>query len=209
MSDASAGVPRPSSETIRGRLRDLLDRWVTNPVVRLLARLGVTPNVLTIAGLAGSVGAAVALSTGNLVAGGAIVLASGTLDLFDGALARATNTASRVGALLDSTLDRLAEAAILFGLLVHFARRDATEEILLVFLVMTASVLVSYVKARAEALGIACNVGVMTRPERVVLLSIGLLIGHVTILLYVVAVLSFATASHRFVHALRQARHPG
>ncbi|MEE9284326.1 MAG: CDP-alcohol phosphatidyltransferase family protein [Dehalococcoidia bacterium] len=206
MSDVAAEGRGTSIESVRRRVRGLLARWFTDPTVRLLARARVTPTMLTVVGLAGSAAAAALLATGHLVVGGAVVLASGAPDLLDGALARATHTATKRGALLDSTIDRLAEGAVLFGLLVHFARRDATEEVLLVFAVLVASVLVSYVKARAESLGLTCNVGVVTRPERIVLLSLGLLIGQVTILLYIVAVLSFATAAHRFGHAMGQAR---
>ena len=110
------------------------------------------------------------------------------------------------GAFLDSTLDRLSEAVILFGLLVHFAAAAATEEVLLIFAVLTFSVLVSYIRARAEGIGYSCTVGLVTRPERVVLLALGLIIGEVTILLYILASASFFTAAHRFVHVWNQAR---
>jgi CDP-diacylglycerol--glycerol-3-phosphate 3-phosphatidyltransferase len=173
-------------------------------LVHLLASLGVTPNSLTYLGLAASGGAAALLATGHLVAGGALVLGGSALDLLDGALARATGKATKFGAFLDSTTDRLAEGAILFGLLVHFARAEATEEVLLIFCAMVAGALVSYVKARAEGLGLSCNVGLVTRPERVVLLGFGLLIDQVTILLYIVAIASFLTAAHRFLHSARQ-----
>ncbi|MGH7361493.1 MAG: CDP-alcohol phosphatidyltransferase family protein [Candidatus Methylomirabilales bacterium] len=201
----TANLTNPSAEAGRLRLRKLLAHYATDPLVRLLASLGVTPNGLTYLGLAASGGAAALLATGHLVAGGALVLGGSAFDLLDGALARATGKATKFGAFLDSTTDRLAEGVILFGLLVHFARAEATEEVLLIFCAMVAGVLVSYVKARAEALGLSCNIGLVTRPERVVLLGFGLLIDQVTILLYIIAIASFFTAVHRFLHSSRQA----
>jgi len=137
------------------------------------------------------------LITGGLVAFGLTVLT--------------VRRKSRLRGRLDgSELPRIAEFVQGFaasnGLEAARGRLEAaTEEALLVFLTLAASVLVSYVKARAEGLGIECNVGLVTRPERIVLLSAGLISGQVTIFLYIVAAASFVTAAHRFIHAWRQA----
>ena len=192
------------AEGWRQSLRLILARNLIDPIVSVLARLGVSPNVLTLLGLAVAIGAAVPLAFGQFLIGGVIVLAGSSLDMLDGALARATQKTSKFGGFLDSTTDRVAEGVILLGLLIHYANAAATEEILLIFIAMLASVLVSYIRARAEGLGLSCKVGIVTRPERVVLLSLGLIIDQVTIFLYLVAVLSALTAAHRFVHVWRQ-----
>ena len=196
---------RPSAaEAVRKRARGLLG-LIVNPLVAVLARLGVSPNMVSVGGFAVTAVAAWPLAEGRFLFGGLLLLGGSATDMLDGALARATGKVSKRGGLLDSTLDRVSEAAILFGLLYYFVDDGALEEALLVFLTLAASVLVSYVKARAEGLGIECNFGLVTRPERIVLLSAGLISGQVTIFLYIVAAASFVTAAHRFIHAWRQA----
>ncbi len=195
----------PSAEAWRQQLRAKASRYFVDPLIARLAATGITPNALTCLGLAGSAGAGALLAKGHIILGGLVVLLGSALDMLDGALARATGKASKFGAFLDSTTDRLAEAAILFGLLIHFARAGATEEVLLIFSAMVAGVMVSYIKARAEGMGYSCNVGLVTRPERVILLGFGLLIDQPTAFLYLVTIASFFTAGHRFVHVARQA----
>jgi CDP-diacylglycerol--glycerol-3-phosphate 3-phosphatidyltransferase len=194
----------PVKEGRLSRLRRGVSGAFIKPLVPVLAATGLTPDQVTFMGLAVAGGAAALAATDHLVIAGLLVLVGGLFDLMDGALARATQRSSTRGAFLDSNLDRVSEGAILFGLLVHFARQDATQEILLIFLVVTGSLLVSYVKARAEGLGLSCNVGFFTRPERVILLAIGLLAGHLLVPLYLLAVLSFMTAGQRFLHVWRQ-----
>ena len=198
----------PSAEASRQRLKIVATRYLVSPIVRVLVALRVTPDSLTWLGLAGGGGAAALLWSGHWVWGGIAVLASSALDMLDGALARATGAASKYGALLDSTLDRVGEAVILFGMLGYYARRGDIEETLLLFAAVVVSGLVSYVKARAEGLGIPCNVGIVTRPERIIILGAGLLAGHTAtvIALYLITVLSFVTAAHRFLDAGRRAR---
>ncbi|MSQ25596.1 MAG: CDP-alcohol phosphatidyltransferase family protein [Dehalococcoidia bacterium] len=198
----------PSAEASRQRLKIVATRYLVSPIVRVLVALRVTPDTLTWLGLAGGGGAAALLWSGHWVWGGVAVLASSALDMLDGALARATGAASKYGALLDSTLDRVGEAVILFGMLGYYARRGDTEETLLLFAAVVGSGLVSYVKARTEGLGIPCNVGLVTRPERIIILGTGLLAGHIAtvIALYLITVLSFVTAAHRFLDAGRRAR---
>jgi CDP-diacylglycerol--glycerol-3-phosphate 3-phosphatidyltransferase len=185
------------------RLRRSLSRSLITPIIPVLSALGLTPNHLTWMGLAIAGGAGALAATGSLVAAGLVVLASGLFDLLDGALARATQRASTAGAFLDSNLDRVGEGAVLFGILVHVAREGALQDTLLIFLALAGSFLVSYVKARAEGLGLSCNVGFFTRPERVLVLAIALLIGHLTIPLYLFVMLSFLTAAQRFLHVWR------
>ena len=187
------------------RLRGL-SRSLINPVLPVLVASGLSPNHLTLMGLAVAIAAAALAATGHFIAAGVLVLVAGVFDLLDGALARATQRASTLGAFLDSNLDRVSEGAILLGLLVHAGREEALQETILIFLALAASFLVSYIKARAEGLGLSCNVGFFTRPERVLLLAVALLIGHLAVPLYLLVVLSFLTAAQRFLHVWRQGK---
>lgn len=176
----------------------------TQPAARLLSKAGISPNALSVCGFELNLAAGAAIATGHLVWGGLLVLFSGLFDLMDGALARASGRTTSFGALLDSTLDRLSEAAVLLGLLILYLGQPSALGLLLVYLTFVGSVLVSYVKARGEGLGLECNVGLFTRPERVVLLAAGLLTGQVIIALVVVALLSYFTAVQRLVYLSRQ-----
>lgn len=172
-------------------------RWLTDPAVDLLARLGVTPNMLTAAGAAGNIGAGILAANGNFLVAGIVVLAASSLDLLDGALARATGRATDFGSVFDAVMDRVSEAAVLFGLLVYFSDRgDRTEE-LLIFVAVVGSILVSYVRARAEIVGLKMKDGLFTRAERVVVLAVGLMVDEATIALWILAVLASFTAVQR------------
>src|SRR5665811_2403144 len=148
-----------------------------DPIVGALASIGVTPNGLTVGGFLGNVLAAVLVARGELLLAGVIVLLASGLDMLDGALARATDTASLFGGLLDSTLDRLSEAAVLFGILWYQLDLGNREESLLVFVAVTGSLMVSYVRARSEAAGVPISSGLFTRAERVVVTAIALIMG--------------------------------
>ncbi len=172
-------------------------RWLTEPVVGVLARLGVTPNMLTAAGVLGNVGAAVLAARGDFLPAGIVVLAASSLDLFDGALARATGQATDFGSVFDAVMDRVSEAAVLFGLLIYFSDRGGRTEELLAFAAVVGSMLVSYVRARAQIIGLNLSEGLFTRAERVAVLAIGLIIDQATPMLWVLAVLAGATAVQR------------
>ena len=137
--------------------------YLTQPAVWLLAKTPVTPSAITWFGFLLAAGAAALIATGHLFAAGFVVLIAGFFDILDGALARSTNRTTRFGAILDSTLDRLAEAVLLLGILFLFAREQSVAEILLVGVALVGSLLVSYIRARAEALGLECKVGLFTR----------------------------------------------
>jgi CDP-diacylglycerol--glycerol-3-phosphate 3-phosphatidyltransferase len=128
--------------------------------------------------------------------------------MFDGALARATGKASDFGALLDSTIDRVSEAVVLLGLLAFYLSSNDDLGSILVYVALVGSIMVSYMRARSEGLGIDCKVGVMTRPERVVAIGSALIVGHwlpITMLavLGVIGTLTTVTAVHRLVHTSR------
>ena len=157
----------------RAAARKALSAYFEEPVARLLSRLGLTSNSVTLLGLAVAGVSAYLLSIGYMWAGGVALLLSGVFDLFDGALARATGRASSFGALLDSAVDRVSETVVLLGLLIFYLQESSTEGVVLVYLALAGSIMVSYLRARAEGLGIECKVGIMTRPERVATLGIG------------------------------------
>ena len=182
-------------------------RWLTDPVVRLLASLGVTPNMLTVAGVIGNAGAAVLAARGDFLPAGIIVLAASSLDLFDGALARATGRATDFGSVFDAVMDRVSEAAVLFGILIYFSDRGGRSEELLAFAAVVGSILVSYVRARAQIIGLNLREGLFTRAERVILLAGGLIIDQVTPMLWVLAVLAGVTALQRLLLVWLQTRH--
>ena len=148
--------------------------------------------------------------TGHLFAAGWIVLFAGLFDMMDGALARYTKQVTRFGAIFDSTLDRLAEAVLLLGILFLYAREGSIAGALLVGITLIGSVLVSYIRARAEALDIECQVGLFTRPERVIVLALGLLLSQIDnvliIALAIIAIFSFFTAGQRLVHTWKQTK---
>ena len=184
-------------------------------LIRPLARLSVTPNTLTVIGLLLSIVTAVVISQGFLMAGGLLVLFAGIFDMFDGAIARANNTATTFGAFFDSTLDRYSESIILLGLLFYVLQRPDFHDFLWpfaneqqwmitgIFIAVVGSLMVSYVKARAEGLGFECKTGLLARPERVVLLAVGLLTGLSMWAIILLAILSQMTAIERIVYVWR------
>ena len=172
-------------------------RWLTDPIVGALARVGVTPNMLTLAGVLGNAGAAFLAARGDFLPAGIVMLAASSLDMLDGALARATGKATRFGSVFDAVMDRVSEAAVLFGLLFYFSDRGGREEELLIFAALAASFLVSYTRARAEIVDIPLREGLFGRAERVLLLGIGLMIDQATVALWILAVAAGATAIQR------------
>ncbi len=183
-------------------------RFLAMPVAKGLAALGVTPNMVTIAGLAVVLGAGYLVSQGWLLAGGLVLLFSGAFDAVDGALARLTGKSSDAGAFLDSFTDRLAEAGFLAGLAWYYLSQEppALGGAMLVLGAFVASVMVSYARARSEGLGIECTVGFVARTERVLILGIGVAAGWPTPALWIVLALSALTAAQRFTHTFREAQ---
>ncbi len=195
-------------------------RQIVTMIVRPLAGLGITPNTLTVIGLILSILTAVILAQGWFLAGGLLVLFAGIFDLFDGAMARARNASTTFGAFFDSTLDRYSESIILFGLLFFALQTPVIHDrlwpfqyasswmIILVFVATVGSLMVSYAKARAEGLDLECKTGLLARPERVVILTVGLLTGAVFWAMVILAVFSNVTAIQRMVHVWYGARQP-
>jgi CDP-diacylglycerol--glycerol-3-phosphate 3-phosphatidyltransferase len=180
---------------------------IIHPIVTVLGRWGVRPNHLTWLGFLLTSGAGAILATGRLQLGGVLMLFTSSVDGLDGSLARETGQESRFGAFLDSTLDRVSEGAVLFGLTVWAARVGATATILLLFLILLGSVMVSYTRARAEGLGYTCEVGLFTRVVRVFVLAVGLIVpGTLRLVLIVMAALTWFTVAQRMAHVYKRSR---
>jgi CDP-diacylglycerol--glycerol-3-phosphate 3-phosphatidyltransferase len=196
-------------------------RLVAVPIALVLGRLGLTPNALTIVGFLGTCVAAIAAASQAWVLAGVLVIAFGIFDLFDGALARATGQASKFGAFLDSTLDRTGESLVLAGAAYGCAAGGFAVGAGLAALALTFASVVTYTRAKAEALGVHGEVGVAPRPERLVILAAGLVLAGIlggvspaagirsgsvalAIALGIIAVLSAITVIQRILHVREQ-----
>jgi CDP-diacylglycerol--glycerol-3-phosphate 3-phosphatidyltransferase len=191
--------------------------YVVEPVARTLLRAGVSPNAVTVAGTLGVVAAAVGLGArGHLVAGALVVTVFALTDLVDGTMARMRGGSSRFGALLDSSMDRIADGAV-FGAVVYWlAGQDDRWGVVAGLICLAGGQVVSYVKARAEGLGMTCDVGIAERAERLITVGVGgLLTGglHVswglTAALWVLAALTVVTIWQRIIHVSHQAGSTG
>src|SRR6202161_2834548 len=184
--------------------------FACNKVIRLTVR-GLTlskirPNVLTFLGWVINIVAAVLLAAGQFRSAGLVIIGAGLFDMVDGRVARETNQVTRFGGFFDSVLDRYSDLALLVGLLVWYGSINRFGYVVLTAVVMTASVMVSYVRARAENTIPTCKVGFMERPERVVLLIIGALFDHMAPVLWVIAVLGNITVIHRMAFTYQEAK---
>ena len=162
----------------------------------------VSPNVLTLVGLVITAAAAALIALGLLLPAGLVMLLAGSFDILDGAVARASGKTHSYGAFLDSTADRYGEGMVYLGLLYYFLVRQHQDlQVFLIAAALLGSLLVSYVRARAQSLGYTCDVGWFARPERVVITAVGLLVNQMTIVLWVLALATNATALQR-IHAV-------
>ncbi len=208
---AGEGVRAP--DTVKRRLTptDWMRRrmkGVVDPLARLFIRWGLQPNTMTLIGLIGNLVAAILLALGHMTAGGALVLLVGPFDALDGTMARMLGQPTRFGAFVDSVTDRWSEMIILLGLLYFYLQQGDSLACILVFVATMGSVMVSYTKSRAETLGFDCNVGVLTRMERYLVMGPALLLNLPLVGLWVVAILANVTAVQRALYVRAQARHP-
>ncbi|MFQ5627405.1 MAG: CDP-alcohol phosphatidyltransferase family protein [bacterium] len=186
-----------------------IKNWYLNlikPIVDFFIKLELNPNFFTTIGFILSIIAAYFFAAGSLRIGGLIILLAGTFDIVDGQVARATNRVTKFGALYDSTLDRYSEVIMFFGIAYFFVSQSMLKTSVAVSIALGGSIMVSYVRARAEALGFECKVGIMQRPERVVYIGLGALIHEImlVIALTIVAVLANFTALQRLYHIWKQ-----
>lgn len=188
----------------RKNFKGLLD-----PIGQYLIKLGLHPNSMTLLGLAGNMVGAVFLALGHMTIGGVFILLSGPFDALDGTMARLLGQTTKFGAFVDSVTDRWSEMFIFLGLLIYYVQRGEVLLCVLVFLATMGSVMVSYTKARAETLGFNCNVGVLTRLERYLVLAPALLFNLPWIGVIIIALLANITALQRAFYVRGQARLPG
>lgn len=204
--------------------RDFLQKviyFIINPIIKGMIRIGLTPNLVTVIGFLLNLAATglilyaatcSSLPNTELIGwGGAIILFAGLFDMMDGRLARMGKMESSFGALLDSTLDRYSELFTLFGFSIYFLYAGWLWSGVLTFFAMIGSVMVSYVRARAEGLNIECKVGVMQRPERVVLVSLGAIfcgmadnLWVLVIPIVIIAIFANITAFWRIAHCYKK-----
>ncbi len=168
--------------------------------------LGITANTVTLSGLIGDLIAAMLIGSGHLTWGGVIAMLMGPLDALDGALARKQGQTTPFGAFLDSVTDRYDELLLLGGLIYYFSNMGNKTGVVLTFLAAAGSVLVSYIRARAEALGFDAKMGILTRVERYLILIPGLLFRIPLISVGIIAVLGNLTALQRFWYVRKQAQ---
>lgn len=175
-------------------------------IVRFLSFLGIHPNVLTAVGLGINIYAAYLLSKGNFWGGGWVIVGASLFDMVDGRVARSTNQVTRFGGFFDSVLDRYSDLLLLMGLLVYYGSINRPLYVILTAVAMTASVMISYTRARAENIIPKCKVGFMERPERMVLMMIGTVLDRMAPVLWVMAVLGNLTVIHRMIYTFQQAK---
>jgi CDP-diacylglycerol--glycerol-3-phosphate 3-phosphatidyltransferase len=188
---------------IKSVMGERLDAWI-HALFPFLFTRRLNPNALTVAGAILSMVAAVAFARGSFVIGGVLILVGGFFDLVDGVVARHQGVATRFGAFLDSTLDRLVDMALLLGIAMHFALVSEPYLVLLAGYTLISSVLVSYAQARAQLFFPAFSVGLLERGERVGILAAGAILGWMVPALWLLAVGSTVTVIQRFIHAYRE-----
>lgn len=189
------------TDQMRVRFKGLLD-----PIGTFLNRLGLMPNTMTILGLVGNTAGAVLLARGQMMWGGLLILAMGPVDALDGTMARLRGEPSEFGAFVDSVSDRYSELIIFGGLLYYYAQRGDWLGAILAFAAAGGSVLVSYVRARAQSLGYDTKVGLLTRMERYLVLAPALVLNLPMVGLWIIAIFANITALQR-IWDIRQKIH--
>jgi len=198
-------VDPPNSLSFTDRLRQIF-KGLLDPIGAFLNRQGIAPNTVTLLGLAGHIGAAALLALGKISWAGVVVLLMGPLDALDGTMARLRGETSRFGGFLDSVIDRYAELILLGGLLVYYAQQALWLPVALAFIAAAGSTMVSYTRARGEALGFTVKVGILTRVERYIVIIICLLFNIPLVALWILAIFTNITAIQRILAVYRQAR---
>jgi CDP-diacylglycerol--glycerol-3-phosphate 3-phosphatidyltransferase len=183
-------------------------RGAVQPLAVALARAGIQANWLTYLGFLLNVVVAIMVAQGWLGIAGLTFLIVNALDFLDGAVARAAGTAGAFGAFLDSVLDRYSEAVVFVGLIVWYSRSGDTFAVIVSALAMAGSFMVSYCRARAEGLGLDCEVGLLQRPERIVVLGLGLMLTEYTSPIVLIAVLVVLAVLTNFT-TIQRMRHVG
>lgn len=198
-------MTEPDPTTFTDHLRRVF-KVILEGIAKFLNRLGIKPNVITIAGFFGNFIAGILIALGYLLWGGLLALIVGPFDALDGVMARLRNESGKYGAFIDSVTDRWSEIALFGGLLVYFSENGTWQDALLVFFATVGSIMVSYIRAKAEALGYSAKIGLLTRAERYIVLIPGIILGYPRISLWILALLTNFTALQRFLFVRKQAR---
>lgn len=180
---------------------------ITDPFVKILKRTGISPNAITVMGFVVTIVSGFLIYRGLFFAAGWVLLLGGLFDIIDGALARSVQQTTKFGALLDSTIDRLSEGVIFISLSIYYIINLSHIHLYLILAALVGSFLVSYIKARAEGLGLKCEVGWFTRTERILTLTLFLIMNQVIIALYIFAVFTFITVLQRLHYTWRQSNY--
>jgi len=190
-------------------ISERIGQWVRRYMLHVgqwFARAGLTANMATLIGLLLNAGVAAVIATGELRLGGVLLLFASAFDMVDGAIARATGSTSKFGGFFDSTIDRYSEVVVYLGLLIWLNRTgDDHVGSVLILIAASGALLISYARARAEAIGYGASVGLVARPERVILLALCLIIDQPLWALWALAIATHVTAVTRIVHVWRLA----
>lgn len=176
---------------------------VGDPVARALLRARVRPNHLTVVGLGVSIVAACAIAQGRLRVAAVLLAAAGLCDFFDGALARLANRVSAFGAFLDSVVDRYSDLMVLLGVVLYYEALADTSGVCVTLVTIVGTIMVSYTKARAQSIGVTCEIGLMERPERLIVLIAGAVFNLLTPAMILLATLTNMTALQRILYTRR------
>jgi CDP-diacylglycerol--glycerol-3-phosphate 3-phosphatidyltransferase len=180
-------------------------KGILDPIGTFFNRLGIFPNTMTLLGLAGNIVGAVLIALGHMTIGGIVVLVMGLLDTLDGTMARLRGMPSDFGAFTDSVSDRYSELVIFGGLLYFYSQKGDLLSVVAIYLAASGSVLVSYVRARAAALGMDTKVGTLSRFERYLVLAPALILNIPMVGVWIIAILANITALQRILDVRRQA----
>lgn len=201
MSSVKKTEPTTFTDFLRRFFKVALDK-----IAGFFLKLGIKPDLVTAVGLVGNLIAGVLIGFGELLWGGLLAMIVMPLDAVDGTMARMCNESSSYGAFIDSISDRYSEIFIFAGLAVHFVLVNNVSSMLLVFFAAVGSIMVSYARARAEAVGFSAKIGLLTRAERYIILIPGVIFNHPDISLWILAVLTNFTAVQRIWFVRRQAK---
>jgi len=205
MSDEKTGSVNRQPFSLEMLLRKVF-KGIIDPIAGFFLKIGLKPNHITALGFILAAVSAWLIAIGRIQIAGLVLLVGAPLDVIDGSMARKLGETGRYGALLDSVVDRYSELVVLGGLLLYFMDIGSITGMLLVFVSAAGSVMVSYVKARAEALNFNAKVGILTRVERMIVMVICLLIGMPIIALWIIAILANFTAFQRMIFVHKQAK---
>jgi CDP-diacylglycerol--glycerol-3-phosphate 3-phosphatidyltransferase len=199
LAEAAKSEPVTLTDQLRIRFKGVLD-----PIAEVLNGLGIYPNTMTIIGLIGNIIGAFFLSQGQLIVGGLFIIAMGPVDALDGTMARLRGESGVYGAFVDSVTDRYSELIILGGLLIYFLSQNAWLAVAVTYAAAVGSILVSYIRARAQSLGHEAKVGIFTRLERYLVLAPLLVFNQPLLAVAIIAVGANITALQRIAHIRRE-----